>query len=157
MFSANVYFVEFEQVNIYLRKFDVWSLKLFDSFILIHYDCIRGMVTSFIRYLFKQIWFFVFQIKTKNENQTLNLNFNVQLFWKTTYFDVFCLNFSIETKIKTFFPISYLNLSKKWNGTLGTPIIIHLLRAFWKIFFWKNSARNLLKRICKNIHRSKPC
>ena len=31
---------------------------------------------------------------------------------KTTYFDVFCLNFSIETKIKTIFQISYFNLSK---------------------------------------------
>ena len=53
MSSANVYFVEFEQVNIYLRKYDVSSLKLFDSFVLIHYDCKRGMVTSFMRYLFK--------------------------------------------------------------------------------------------------------
>ena len=115
MSSANVYFVEFEQVNIYLRKFDVWSLKLFDSFILIHYDCVRGMVTSFIRYLFKQIWFFVFQIKTKNEKQTSNLNFSVQYFenQKTTYFDVFCLNFSTETKIKTLFLTSYFNLSTK--------------------------------------------
>ena len=52
MASANVY-VDFEQVNIYFRKFDVWSLKLFDSFIVIHYDCIRGKVTCFIRYLFK--------------------------------------------------------------------------------------------------------
>ena len=42
---------------------------------------------------------------------------------KTTYFDVFCLNFSIETKIKTFFLISYFNLSKKRNGTLGTRLI----------------------------------
>ena len=25
-----VYVVEFEQINIYLQKFDVWSLKLFD-------------------------------------------------------------------------------------------------------------------------------
>ena len=50
---ANVYFVEFEQVNIYLRKFDIWSLKLFDSFILTRYDCVRGMVSNFIRYLFK--------------------------------------------------------------------------------------------------------
>ena len=41
---------------------------------------------------------------------------------KTTYFDVFCLNFSIETKIKTLFQISYFNLSKKRNGTLGTRI-----------------------------------
>ena len=31
MSSANVYFEEFEQVNTYLQKFDVWSLKLFDS------------------------------------------------------------------------------------------------------------------------------
>ena len=42
---------------------------------------------------------------------------------QTTYFDVFCLNFSIETKIKTLFLISYFNLSKKQNGTLGTQII----------------------------------
>ena len=35
--------------------------------------------------------------------------------WKTTYFDVFCLNFSIETKIKTIFQISYFNLSEKEN------------------------------------------
>ena len=32
---------------------------------------------------------------------------------KTTYIDVFCLNFSIETKIKTLFLISYFDLSKK--------------------------------------------
>ena len=37
---------------------------------------------------------------------------------KTTYFDVFCLNFSIETKIKTLFLISYSNLSKKSEITL---------------------------------------
>ena len=43
---------------------------------------------------------------------------------KTTYFDVFCLNFSIETKIKTLFLISYFNLSKKRNGTLGTRIVL---------------------------------
>ena len=53
MSSVNVYFVEFEQVYINLRKFDVRSLKLFDSFIFIHYDCARKLVTSFIRYLFK--------------------------------------------------------------------------------------------------------
>ena len=60
----------------------------------------------------------------KNEKETSNLNFNVQYFenWKTTYFDVFCLNFSIEAKIKNLFLISYFNLSKKnnkRNGTLG--------------------------------------
>ena len=50
--------------------------------------------------------------------------------WKTTYFDVFCLNFSIETKIKTIFQISYFNLSKKNEMALGlhgfVNICIHL-------------------------------
>ena len=41
---------------------------------------------------------------------------------KTTSFDVFCLNFSIGTKIKSLFLILYFNLSKKRNGTLGTRI-----------------------------------
>ena len=35
----------------------------------------------------------------------------------------FCLNFSIEPKIKTLFLISYLDLSKKRNGTLDTQIL----------------------------------
>ena len=56
----------------------------------------------------------------KNEKQTSNVNFNVQ----STYFDVFCLNFSIETKIKTLFLISYFNLSKKQNGILGKRILL---------------------------------
>ena len=63
MSSAQVYFVRFELI-----------------IILIHYDCVWGMVTSFISYLFKWIWFFVFQIKMKNKKQTSNLHFNVQLF-----------------------------------------------------------------------------
>ena len=109
MSSANVYFVDFEKVNIYFRKFDVWSEA--------HYDYVRGMVTNYIKYLFKQIWFFVFQIKIKNKKQTSNLNSNVQLFWKSEKPPilmslVFCLNFSIETTIKTLFLISYFNLSK---------------------------------------------
>ena len=40
-----------------------------------------------------------------------------------TRIHVLCFNFSIETKIKTLFLISYLNLSKKRNGTLGTRIM----------------------------------
>ena len=48
------------------------------------------MVTSFIRYLFKQIWFFFFQIKMKNETQTSNLNFNVQLFRKSKNHLILC-------------------------------------------------------------------
>ena len=104
---------------------------MFDSFILIHYDCVRGMVTSFIRYLFKYIWFFVFQIrmKTKNKLQIWISMFSYFENRKTTYFDVFCLNFSIQTKIKPLFLISYFNLSRKKKqknpkryGTLGTRI-----------------------------------
>ena len=48
------------------------------------------MATSFIRYLFKQIWFFVFEIKMKNEKQTSDLNFNVQLFRKSRNHLVLC-------------------------------------------------------------------
>ena len=67
---------------------------------------------------------------------------------KTTYFDVSCLNFSIETKIKTLFLISYFNLSKKRNGTLGTRIkeaTIHLC-LFYESFFCKH----LCSLICDN-------
>ena len=60
---ANVYFVEFEQVNAYLPKFDVCSLKLFDSCILIYCDCVRGMVTR--------------------RKQNFKFKFNVQLFSKS--------------------------------------------------------------------------
>ena len=67
--------MEFEQENIYLRKFNVRSLKVFDSFILVYYDCIRGMVTNFIRYLFKQIWFFAFQIKMKKKKANFIFEF----------------------------------------------------------------------------------
>ena len=45
--------------------------------------------------------------------------------WKTSYFYmlyVLCLNFSIETKIKTLFLISHYSLSKKRNDTLGTRL-----------------------------------
>ena len=57
----------------------------------------------------------------KNEKQTSNLNFNFSYFEnrKTIYFDVFCLNFTIETKIKTLFLISYFNLSKKTKWHFG--------------------------------------
>ena len=32
MYFANVDFVKFEQVNVYLQNINVWSLKLFASF-----------------------------------------------------------------------------------------------------------------------------
>ena len=55
---------------------------------------------------------------------------------KTTYFVIFCLNFCIETKIKTLFLISYFNLSKKRNGTLGTRIY------FKRTIFFRNILGN---------------
>ena len=46
---------------------------------------------------------------------------------KTTYFHVLCLNFRIETKIKTFFLISYFNLSKKTKWHFGYTDFIYFL------------------------------
>ena len=50
---------------------------------------------------------------------------------KTTYFDVFCLNFSIEKKIKTLFLISYFDLSKN-EIALWVHGFIYFLR-YWAI------------------------
>ena len=76
----------------------------------------------------------------KNENQTSNLNFKVQLFWKSKnrLFWCFLSQFSIETKIKTLFLISYFNLSKKRNGNLGTRIL------FWNT---KNKPLSIAKYV----------
>ena len=41
----------------------------------------------------------------------------------TTTTTFLCLNFSIETKIKTLFPISFSVYQKKQIGTLGTRIL----------------------------------
>ena len=49
----------------------------------------------------------------KNEKQSSNLNFNVQLYFenrKIIYFYVLYLNFSVETKIETLFLISHFYL-----------------------------------------------
>ena len=45
--------------------------------------------------------------------------FSYSEYRKTTYFDVFCLNFSTETKIKTLFLISYFNLSTKKKNKMA--------------------------------------
>ena len=129
--------MEFEQANIYLRKFDVWSLKLFDSFIVIYYDCVRGMATSFIRYLSRfGFSFFKLKWKTKNKPQIWISMFSYFENGKTAYFDVFCLNFSIETKIKTLFLISYFNLSKKtkWHiGYTDSEVLVSYKRWFYSL------------------------
>ena len=54
---------------------------------------------------------------------------------------------------------SYQTLTEWKISTKGFQIK-HLLRAFWKRLFWKRSASKfyqLLKCICKNIHRNKSC
>ena len=42
MSFVNVYFTEFEQVNVYLQIFDFWSLKLFNHFTLIYHNYVMG-------------------------------------------------------------------------------------------------------------------
>ena len=75
--------------------FDHWSY--FDSFILIHYDCVKGMVTSFKQLFWKSknhlFWCFLSQLQYRNENQNYISNFIFQFIKK-----------------------------KKRNGTLGTRI-----------------------------------
>ena len=58
---------------------------------------------------------------------------------KSTYFHVFCLNFSIKTKIKTIFQISYLNLSQKKDMALR-------VHGFLKTSF-SDVSRNLKYRV----------
>ena len=121
MSSANVYFVEFDQVNIYLRK--IWCLIIQAIWFFYTYSLwLRkgGMVTSFIRYLFKQIWFFIFQIKMKNEKQTSNLNFNVQLFRKSENHLFWCFLSQLQYRNENQKVISnfiFQFIKKKRNGT----------------------------------------
>ena len=57
----------------------------------------------------------------KNQNRTLNLNFNVQLFWKSKKYLIlgFMSQLQYRNENQNFIPISYFNLLIKWNGTLG--------------------------------------
>ena len=129
MSSVNAYFVEFEQVYIYFKYiFDVWSLKLFDYFIFIQYDCARGLVTSFIRYLFKKILFFVFQIKMKNEKQTSNLSFNVQLFQKSenNLFWCFLSELQYWNENQNYISNFIFQLMKKTKWHFGYTDLAHL-------------------------------
>ena len=52
MYFANVYFAEFEQVSVYIRNFDVWSLKLLNSFILIYWNYSMGDGNKFHKNFF---------------------------------------------------------------------------------------------------------
>ena len=71
---------------------------------------------------------------------------------KTTYFDVFCLNFSIETKIKTIFQISYFNLSKektKWHFGYTDYVNLHVHDFTFYCNFHSNCYENLNYEIFK--------
>ena len=131
----SIFINKFEQIKYLLFRW-VWTGKclftknlMFDHqrhLILLYLFIVIAsgeMVTNFIRYLFKYIWFFVFQIKMKNELRIWISIFSYFENWKTISSYVLCLNHSTGTKIKTLFIISYFNLSKKRNGTLGTRII----------------------------------
>ena len=58
--SNIAYFTEFEQVNVYLQKCNVWSLKLFDFFILIYCDCVRVDGNYFHKIFFLSRFGFLF-------------------------------------------------------------------------------------------------
>ena len=72
------------------------------------------------------------------------------------YVSIKCFQINEKKLEKNGFVVSDMNRMK--NTSKGFRII-HLLRAFWKWLFWKWSASKfyqLLKRICKNIHRKAP-
>ena len=80
------------------------------------------MVTSFISICLSRSGFSFFKLKLKGK---MNFRFEFQCsvilkIEKPFSCFVSCINFSLETKIKTLFLISYFNLSQKRNGTLGT-------------------------------------
>ena len=68
---------------------------------------------------------------------------------KTTYFDVFCLNLSIEMKIKTLFLISYFNLSKKKNEM---ALWVHGLKDLCQSFFFNKVAG--VRQIARNYEET---
>ena len=64
----------------------------------------------------------------KNEKQTSNLNFNVQLIWKSENHRFWCFLSQLQYKNENQnLLISYFNLSKKRNGTLGTLTVKYSL------------------------------
>ena len=87
---------------------------VFDSFILIYCSCVREHGNQFHK-IFVQVdlFFSFFLIKMK-----ANFKFDFQCYFenrRTIQFYILCLNFRIETKIKTLFLILYFNLSKQTN------------------------------------------
>ena len=71
--------------------------------------------------------FFELKLKyTKISFSIPNLKWNLNGTFSARGFYVLSLNFSIETKIKTLFLISYFNYQKRRNGALGTQSMIQL-------------------------------
>ena len=68
--SNIAYFTEFEQVNVYLQKCNVWSLKLFDFFIFIYCDCVRVDGNYFHKIFFlSRFGFSFFKLKCKTKSK----------------------------------------------------------------------------------------
>ena len=124
------------------------SLVLYNTFFRVEFSFFLKVQRSYFRRIAPFPWsrfrfsFFKLKWKTKNKLQIWILMFGYFKNRKTTYFHVFCLNFSIETKIKTLFLISYFDLSKKRNGTLGTRILILVKINIWDLFWRANLSMN---------------
>ena len=64
-----------------------------------------------------------------------------------------CLNFGIETKIKTLFLILYFNLSKKQNGSLGVRTVDTRKGSMKKAFL--TTLQNSQEDICVGVSFAK--
>ena len=81
----------------------------------------------------------------KNQNRTSNLNFNVQSFWKSKKHLILCFMSQLQyrNENQNFIPISYFNLSIKWNDTLGyTDFSASSFLALFRILEKNNSGKS---------------
>ena len=82
------------------------------------------MINSFVRYLFKYIWFFVLKLKWKNKQRTSNLNSNVQVFSKSKNHLVWCAMSQLHKNENQNFVSNFVfQFTKEWSGTLSTRIL----------------------------------
>ena len=80
--SNIAYFTEFEQVNVYLQKRNVWSLKLFDFLIFIYCDCVKVDGNYFHKIFFlSRFGFSFFKLKWKTKSK-LQIEFQCSVILK---------------------------------------------------------------------------